>query len=179
MRKILLWLDKNFEASLMGITVVLMFCILLLQTVLRQFNAALQWPEEFSRYVFVWYVFLGMSYCVRRRTHLIVDFLTAFIPKLKKFYVVVGDVSLLAFALLMAYAGIGKLQSLWASNQLSPAMGFPIFYCYLALEIGFVLCVIRSFQNIFMLIWNRAHGLPMVMSDEEQSGVSDDMAEES
>ncbi|MGE4484843.1 MAG: TRAP transporter small permease [Oscillospiraceae bacterium] len=159
MRRFLFWLDKNFEAVIMAVTVILMFLVLMLQTILRYvFNAALQWPEEFSRYVFVWYVFLGMAYCVRHRTHLIVDFLEAFIPKIKKFYVVIGDLSLLAFALLMSYAGINKLQDLWNSKQLSPAMGFPIFYCYLALEVGFVLCVIRSFQNLFMMIWHVFRG---------------------
>lgn len=155
MRKFLFWLDKNFEAVLMTISVVVIFLVLMLQTLLRYcFNYSLPWPEEFSRFVFIWYVFLGMSYCVRHHTHLIVDFLEAFIPKIHGFYMIVGDVSMLLFAGALSYAGIDKLVSLWASNQLSPAMGFPIFYCYLALEVGFVLCVIRSFQNIFMAIWN-------------------------
>ena len=170
MRKTWRWVDDNFEITLMAIFVIMMCVVMLMQTILRVFGAPLPWPEEFSRYVFVWYVFLGMSYCVRRRTHLIVDFLAAFFPKLKKMYVVVGDLSLLAFAVLMAYAGVGKLRSLWVSNQLSPAMRFPMFYCYLALEAGFILCVIRSLQNVLMLGWRLAHNEPIAEFEAQPSG---------
>lgn len=151
MKKAILWLDKNAEEVLLGAAMVAMFAILLLQTVLRYcFNAALKWPEELSRYVFIWYVFVGMSYCERYHTHLIVDFLTAFFPKIKGVYSIIGDISVLIFSGVMAAAGVSKLQSLMASHQLSPAMEIPMFYCYLALEVGFVLCVIRSVQSLIL-----------------------------
>ena len=70
MKKVLLWLDKNLEEIFLGTTMVIMFVILFGQTVMRYvFNAALNWPEELSRFVFIWYVFVGMAYCERYHTH--------------------------------------------------------------------------------------------------------------
>lgn len=151
MKKVLLWLDKNLEEVFMGSTVVIMFVILFGQTLLRYFfNAALNWPEELSRFVFIWYVFVGMAYCERYHTHLIVDFLTAFFPKLKLVYAWVGDFSVLAFSGVMAYYGVEKLRALIESAQLSPAMEIPMWIAYLALEVGFVLCVFRAVQSIVL-----------------------------
>lgn len=168
MKKAILWLDKNAEEVLLGVAMVTMFVILLLQTVLRYcFNAALKWPEELSRYVFIWYVFVGMSYCERYHTHLIVDFLTAFFPKIKKAYSIIGDISVLVFSGVMAAAGVEKLQSLLTSGQLSPAMEIPMFYCYLALEVGFVLCVIRAVQSLVMRALGKYDRLVSAEGEEE------------
>lgn len=157
MKKVLLWLDKNLEEIFLGTTMVIMFVILFGQTVMRYvFNAALNWPEELSRFVFIWYVFVGMAYCERYHTHLIVDFLTAFFPKLNALYAWVGDISVLAFSGIMAYYGVDKLKSLMISGQLSPAMEFPMWIAYLALEVGFVLCVFRAVQSIVLRFMN--HG---------------------
>ena len=151
MKRVLLWLDKNFEEVFMGSTMVVMFVVLFGQTILRYFfNAALNWPEELSRFVFIWYVFIGMAYCERNHTHLIVDFLSAFFPKLKPVYAWVGDASVLAFSSVMAYFGIVKLKTLIKSGQLSPAMEFPMWIAYLALEVGFALCIFRAIQSIVL-----------------------------
>ena len=159
MKKILLWLDKNLEEVFMGSTMIVMFVVLFGQTVRRYvFNTALNWPEELSRFVFIWYVFVGMAYCERYHTHLIVDFLTAFFPKLNVLYGWVGDFSVLAFSCVMAYFGIDKLQALIKSGQLSPAMEFPMWIAYLALEVGFVLCIFRAVQSIVLRFMNLRKG---------------------
>ena len=86
----------------------------------------------------------------------LIDFLTAFFPKLNALYAWVGDISVLAFSGIMAYYGVDKLKSLMISGQLSPAMEFPMWIAYLALEVGFVLCVFRAVQSIVLRFMN--HG---------------------
>jgi TRAP-type C4-dicarboxylate transport system permease small subunit len=99
-----------------------------------------------------------------------VDFVAAFVPKIKSFYGVVGDISVLIFSGLMAWAGVSKLQSLALSNQLSPAMEIPMVYCYLALEVGFALCVIRSVQSLVMRALGRIDEMSPEEEDEPASG---------
>jgi TRAP-type C4-dicarboxylate transport system permease small subunit len=44
------------------------------------FNSPNQWEEEFSRYAFIWVVFLGAAACSKRKTHIAIDAITAVLP---------------------------------------------------------------------------------------------------
>lgn len=156
MKKTLKWLDENFEvfflAILMGAIAVVMF----LQCVMRYaFNSSLSWPEELARYMFIYFVYFGVSYCVRYDTHLSVDVIPSFFPKLEPLYKVIADVSLFLFSLVLAYGGIIKLQQLVERPQLSPAMRIPMEFIYVAVEIGFILTMIRVVQKYVVLIMNK------------------------
>lgn len=148
MKKALKWLDENFELFILSILMILMSAVMFLQCFMRYvMNASLSWPEELSRYLFVYFVYFGMSYCVRADTHLSVDVIPSFFPKLRPLYSAIADVSMFVFSLVMAVGGIGKLSQLINRPQYSPAMRFPMQYVYIALEIGFILPILRLIQK--------------------------------
>ena len=72
---------KNFEEVAAGTFLVLMSLATFGNVVLRYvFNSPIQWAEEFSRYAFIWVVFLGAAGCSKRKTHIAIDAITALLP---------------------------------------------------------------------------------------------------
>ena len=72
---------KNFEEVAAGTFLVLMSLATFGNVVLRYgFNSPIQWAEEFSRYAFIWVVFLGAAACSKRKTHIVIDAITALLP---------------------------------------------------------------------------------------------------
>lgn len=149
--KALKWLDENFEEKLMAAALWSIVIVMGLQVIMRYvFNSSLSWSEEVSRYLFVWMVFLGMSYGIKTGTHMRIDILEHFVPKLKKSLGILADGCFLLFAVYMIGPGISVLQSIKASGQTSPAGGVPMNIVYTSLFIGFVLVVFRIVQKYIL-----------------------------
>ena len=62
MKKVIRWLDQHFEEVLMAIflsgVVIMMTTHVFFRYVMK---APLSWTEEATRYMFIWFVFLGMN----------------------------------------------------------------------------------------------------------------------
>ena len=157
MKKALKWLDENFEVFFMSILMGAIALVMFLQCVMRYvFNSSLSWPEEMARYLFIYFVYFGVSYCVRHDTHLSLDLIPSFFPKFEKLHKLIGDVSIFIFSLVLAYGGVIKLQQLVHQTQLSPAMRIPMQFVYFAVELGFILTMIRVVQKYVVLIMDKA-----------------------
>lgn len=75
------WFVAHFEEIAAGIFLVLMSFATFGNVILRYaFNSPIQWAEEFSRYAFIWVVFLGAAACSKRKAHIAIDALTLFAP---------------------------------------------------------------------------------------------------
>jgi len=73
---------KNFEEIAAGSFLVLMSAATFGNVILRYvFNSPTQWAEEFSRYAYIWVVFLGAAACSKRKLHIVIDAVT-YIPAL-------------------------------------------------------------------------------------------------
>ena len=67
MKKIISWLDENLEEFLMLILLAMISVIIMLQVIMRYcFGHALSWPEEFTRFCFVYTGCLSAGYCIRK-----------------------------------------------------------------------------------------------------------------
>ena len=60
--KIFRWLNMYFEPVLIVSAISLMTGLLCLQIILRLFDATIPWFEELARYLFVWAMYLSISY---------------------------------------------------------------------------------------------------------------------
>lgn len=154
--KVLKWLDDHFEEYLLVILLVLIACIMMLQIVMRYvFSSSLSWAEEFTRYCFVWSVFISISFSIKKGSMLKIDAVTALMPK--KVQAVLGitvDFVVLAFFVLLLVNSQQVIERLISSGQTSPAMGLPMVYVYAAAIVGFTLSVIRSIQSIVFSLKN-------------------------
>ena len=151
--KVVRWLDEYFEEYILVILLALISVVMMTQIVMRYaFSASLSWPEEFTRYCFIWSVFLGTSYSVKKRNMLRIDAVTTFLPKRAQEYLdLVIEVVILMFFGFLCYNSVEVVQKLYTSGQTSPAMELPMYFVYASTVVGFGLTVVRSLQNLFKL----------------------------
>ncbi len=106
------------------------------------FNAPLAWSEELSRYSFVWATFLAAEVCLRKGSHIGIDIVTKNLPvSFQRFLQTWGR--LLTAIILVALIIAGLKVSVVAHAQLSPSLGLPMSYVYLALPVGAALMLLE------------------------------------
>ena len=150
MKKILKWLDDNAELYLCVFLMSFMTLVTFIQVVMRKvFNNSLSWSEELARYLFIWTIYIGISYGVKMDKHVAVDAVYSYMPKgVKKYYAMIAYALFLLFAVAIVYYGVTVVGMQISSGQVSPAMGLPMQYVYVAPVVGMVLTVIRLVQKI-------------------------------
>ena len=147
--KALRFLDENIEKMLCVIALALMSAVI----VAHVLNSSLSWSEELARYLFIWMIYIGISYGVKLDKHICVDAVYSFAPKsIKRYYAIIGYLLFLLFAVAMVYFGILVVGMQISSGQVSPAMGVPMQYVYAAPVVGFVLTAIRLVQKVIEAI---------------------------
>ena len=72
---------RNFEEIVAATFMVLMSLATILNVIFRYvFNQPFEWAEEFSRYAFIWLVFMGAAVTTKQRKHIIIDTLLVAMP---------------------------------------------------------------------------------------------------
>ncbi len=147
--KVLEFIDEQFEKWFLIVSLIVMVLVTFMQIVLRWFNAATVWAEEFSRYVMLYQVWVGASYAVHEDAHIRI---TALIGKLsggrrRGMDLVVLTLWLL-FALWLTVEGCVLVGKIAAMGQVSSAMRIPMTIPYASVPIGGALMTIRLVQKI-------------------------------
>jgi TRAP-type C4-dicarboxylate transport system permease small subunit len=149
------WLDEHLEEAIMVVLLALISCVMMAQIIARNFFNSMTWPEEFSRYCYIWTVFLSLGYTIKKGNMLKVGLIMDLLPqKLRRSIEIVGNIIILAICMVffrysITYTGIIK-----TIGQLSPAMHIPMWIMYLATVLGFGLASIRTAQEIISNIKN-------------------------
>lgn len=152
MKKLIKWLDVNFEAVLMVTFFTMMIILVTVQVILRfVFKTGFAWGEEVARILFVWMSFSSFGYLTRNSRHVRVGFLVGKIKdSIQKKVLLVCDFLFLIFSI----AGLKAVVSLCidAAKYQDKLMSVPWNYniLYLAGVLGFFMMVVR---NIQILIW--------------------------
>lgn len=105
-------------------------------------NHPLIFPEEISRYAYVWITFVGLSLATKTREHIRVDAGVDMLPQIwrRGVGVLVDGVSL-AILLWLAYLGVRFM--LFSRMSISPALEIPLNLVYVAFPLGCVLAALR------------------------------------
>lgn len=152
MKKLVRWVDVNFEAILMVVFFSMMILIVTVQVVLRfVFHSGFSWGEEVARILFVWMSFASFGYLTRNSRHVRVGFLTGKLSeKLQKIILLICDFLFLVFtavglkAVVVLCMGAAKYQ-----DKLT-AVPWNYNVLYLAGVLGFFMMVVR---NIEVIVW--------------------------
>ena len=151
--KILRWLDKYFEEVIVLSLLAIMVIIMGIQVFMRYaVNYSLSWPEELTRYMFIWFVFIGMSYAVKYDIHIRINILETFVPKIEKKLRVIQDIFFFVFCCYMLPYAFKAVKMLIKTNQHSPAMQIPMYAVYVALLIGLILTIFRLVQKYVIIL---------------------------
>ena len=105
-------------------------------------NSPLMFPEEISRYAYVWITFIGLSLATKTREHIRVDAGVGLLPPI--WQRVIGlFVDLTSFAILLWLAYLGVRFMLFSRMSISPALEIPLNLVYVAFPLGCLLAALR------------------------------------
>lgn len=150
MKKALRWLDDNTEVFLCVILMSAMTLLVFIQVIMRYvFNASLSWSEELARYIFIWLIYVGISYGCKLRKHIKIDAALYLFPhKLRPYVVILGDILFIVFAAYIAYTGFLYAMQQPLYHVHSTALKIPMEYIYMSTVVGFGLATFREIQTI-------------------------------
>lgn len=156
-------IDEHLEDVPLVILLSVMSIVIFIQVIMRRvFGNSLTWSEELARYLFIWTVYLGISYGVKMRKHIKIDAALLIFPKkLRPFVCIVGDVILLCFSTFIIFTSFRLFIKIKLLGQVSAALQIPMWVVYMAPFVGFVLTFFRTAQTILLRIHNIKMGVEM------------------
>lgn len=126
------------EKYLIMVILILLLIDVVTGVLFRYLRLPLYWAEEAARYLFVWLVMLGCVVGVEEKTHFSIDAFYKWFPKRLQRIVTFGGSAVSGiFLFFLFYEGV-KLCTR-DPGVVSPALGIPQYYSYLAIPIGAVL----------------------------------------
>ncbi len=148
--KLLKLLDDKLEMAVCVTLMSVMSVLLAVQVFMRYvMSASLSWSEEIARYIFIWLVYIGISYGAKIMKHIKIDAALGIFPGAARPYVViVGDAIFLCFSVYISWSAYGLVLRQMRLGQHSPAVGVPMWIVYAAPMVGFGLTAIRELQTI-------------------------------
>lgn len=154
MKKIINWLDEYMEISVCIVLMSVMTLVIFVQVIMRYvFDSSLSWSEELARYLFIWLIYLGISYGSKIMKHIKIDAgLKIFPEKMRPYIVILGDIIFLAFAIYIMVTGWRLVLLQIKLTKTSPALKLPLQYVYAAPMVGFALTAFRQIQTIIFRI---------------------------
>ncbi|WP_419821908.1 TRAP transporter small permease [Anoxybacterium hadale] len=152
--KILKALDEKLELTICILLMSLMTIIIFIQVIMRYVMAnSLVWSEELARYLFIWLIYMGISYGAKIMKHIKIEAALGMFPKkIRPLVVILGDVLFLGFSIFIAYTAFTVVQKQLVLGQTSPAMQMPMWVIYAAPMVGFSLTAIRQIQTILFRV---------------------------
>ena len=151
MQRVIKFLDDHFEEIFIFASLSAMSLIIALQVLMRYvFQASLSWSEEIARYLFIWLIYIGISYGVKKEAHVAVTATDLFLSKTqRKWMRLVSNIVFLLFAMCIFYYGREVCAKIARLGQEAPATGIHMWVVYLAVPVGFFLTCIRLIQRIY------------------------------
>ena len=146
----------NKVVSYVGIAI---FAVLIVACVLQVFfrfvlNNSLSWSEELARYCFVWMHLIGASLLIEGKEHATVTVILDLLHgAARKAVDVVVELIIFFNGTAMLYAGIQLAYS--SRNNLSTAMGVPMWCINSAVAVGGLLLMFQAFVQIAVTLTGR------------------------
>ena len=147
--KILRWFDRHIEEVFLILFSAIMVAVIFLQVVMRQFDNSLSWSEELARYSFIWLVYIGISYGVKKDRHIKVDVVLLLLKEKGQIILsIISNLLVAVFAIFAIRYGYDIASQLLGFGQKSPANQIPMGLIYMATPVGMGLTLIRIIQNL-------------------------------
>jgi TRAP-type C4-dicarboxylate transport system permease small subunit len=148
-------IDKYLEETICAVTFLLFVILSNVQVITRYIlppDYTIVWTEEIARYLFIWCMYIGISWCIKDDSHLKVDMIKLVIsPKAHRALEIVISLVIVAFSAVMIFYGYKIFQKQLTFGQTLAASGLPMWLVYLCFPVSAVLVIARSIQRIFKL----------------------------
>ncbi len=150
------WLDINFEpVTALGLFF-FMTTLVFVQVVMRfVFQSGFSWVEEFARYMFVWLIYLCVSYATRNNRHIKLTVVINLLPEpVQRILAIVSDVLFFLFSAILLYFCYLVCETTVLFGDRAVTLDVSMNILYAAGLAGFALNSIRLVQNI---VWRFGH----------------------
>ena len=144
------WIDSNAEkvlaSTLLAAIVLLIFGNVFMRYVM---NASLSWGEELTLWLFVWFVWLGVSYAFHTGDHVRITVLRDVLSERARLFAdVVIALLVLVFLVVLTIECIKLIRQPFVASQNSVVLGLPIPILYASAPVGAGLSAIRVVQHL-------------------------------
>jgi len=113
-------------------------------------NYSNSWSEEATRYLFVWFVYLGASYAVYKEAHIKLDGAMNLFPKgTRKYIELLGNVIFLVYCIVLFYFSAKYTAKINAAGQVSLGLGIKMSLVYLSIPFCHLLMAVRLLVIIY------------------------------
>jgi TRAP-type transport system small permease protein len=110
------------------------------------FNSPFDWAEEFSRYAFIWLVFMGAVVATTHRRHIVIDLVITSLPRSAQTVCrVLADLVTLALMAAMAFYGWMAAQTATSSTA---TLGVPRSWVYMSAPVAGVLIFCHTLVDL-------------------------------
>jgi len=145
---------KATEVGIVFLFVVMVSAVFLQVVARYAFNSPPTWTEELARYCQVWIIILASSICIRKGSHLAVDYLShKFPPFMSRFIQVL--ISILMAVYVAVVTVFGWRLMLVGHYQLSPAMQINMSYIYVIFPLGGLLMFVEAVLSMYKILVKR------------------------
>lgn len=160
----LTWLDKNFEQYLLSLFLGSISILVFMQVVMRYiFGEALVWTEELIRWLFIWSIWVGVSYAFKYDQHMKITIFTDRLnPNLQRILKILSLVICLIFIMRIGWYGWEQATSKLIVRQSSFSLPNPfkernlsVMWLYLSVPVGCALSTLRIIQTMILLYRNK------------------------
>lgn len=142
---------NNFERWISAFFIAFLSVILFVEVLFRYiFYTSVGWIGEISGFVFVWFIYLSISYVTGQNTHIRVQILDLLLPKNWIRYVdMCMSLLWLAFNVLMTYYGTQLVLSVIRYPFQTPILDISMAIPYSIIPLAFGLMTIRLAVNMY------------------------------
>ena len=128
-------------ATLFAFNLAILFVTVVYRYVL---NDSPTWPEEASRYVMIWIVYLGVSQSIEKNSEIKIDILARLIPTrfMDGFTSIFSTCMGLTISLLIVYQGVKFTHLLMGMEQSAASFSLPMSFIYAIIPVsGFLMAL--------------------------------------
>jgi TRAP-type C4-dicarboxylate transport system permease small subunit len=147
---VLKWVNLNAEKTLASILLAAIVLLIFGNVFMRYImNASLSWGEELTLWLFVWFLWLGVSYAFHTGDHVRITVLRDVLDdRARLFADVLIALLVLGFLLVVTAECIKLMMMPFVASQTSVVLGLPIPILYASAPVGAALSAIRVIQHL-------------------------------
>lgn len=122
--------------------------VIFIQVIMRYvFQNSLSWSEELVRFLYIWEIWLGVSYATKRCSQLRISIIVDHLPKKIHWFIeAIVMVLWFAFGVFLIVVGFDMCARVAELGQHSTALRVPMQYVYLGIPVGALLMNIRLLE---------------------------------
>ena len=144
------WIDLNAEKVLTSVLLAAIVLLIFGNVFMRYvMNSSLSWGEELTLWLFVWFVWLGVSYAFHTGDHVRITVLRDVLSEKGRLYAdVVISLLVLGFLVVLTVECVKLIMMPFVASQTSVVLGLPIPILYASAPVGAALSSIRVVQHL-------------------------------